>query len=548
MYNQRTAMGKFKPIYLVPIAWILYFLILWPNLFYENAHGLFATSTEIWADWVVHLTYASRFERFPPAFWFDNHPLFDGIALKYHFLMNLVSGLLLRIGFSRVWAQLVPTLLCTTALCGLLFTFYRRLMSSPQKAAAGLTLFFLGGGLGFWWFLQDWMQPGAGLEALLYAGKGYATRAETQLKFGSLFTHLLLPQKPLQLGAVAGLGIFLTLLSWAKRDRGPAPSLRAQLGLGILIGLMPIIHVHAFLVISAACAIFGVRHRRQWKAFLPVLIGGAALTVTTLLLFHRQSFSGSFMAWQPGWLAYTDGRQSIGFVGFWLLNWSVFLPLVILGIWKSEATRHFFTYLGFGAFVAANFIRFQPWDWDNTKIFFWAYLLLIPAVIEALAWIEARKLLVYRVTAGMLFLLMTATGLIECARHLPGKAIPYVLWNREEIELSNFLRSRIKYSDRVLVADHHHDWASALCGAQILLGFPGWIWSTGIDYHERQSDLRSIFEGRPQAIDLLNHYKVTYAVINDTTRASYKVNQVFFDATFKLLLKSGSTAIYELSR
>src|SRR6185503_4572934 len=92
-----------------------------------------------------------------------------------------------------------------------------------------------------------------------------------------------------------------------------------------------------------------------------------------------------------GWVQ-TVGDFAAPFLGFWLLNFGVFVPLLLaltaICIWrayKSEARFSFKTNpsLAFLApaaflFLFACTVKSAPWEWDNIKIIIWAYLIVLP--------------------------------------------------------------------------------------------------------------------------------------------------------------------------
>ena len=52
-----------------------------------------------------------------------------------------------------------------------------------------------------------------------------------------------------------------------------------------------------------------------------------------------------------------------------------------------------------------------------------------------------------------------------------------------------------------------------LTGRRSLLGYPGWMWSRGLDYSQRSSEIQRIYSGGPAADALLRHYDVDYVLI-----------------------------------
>jgi hypothetical protein len=67
-----------------------------------------------------------------------------------------------------------------------------------------------------------------------------------------------------------------------------------------------------------------------------------------------------------------------------------------------------------------------------------------------------------------------------------------------------------------------------LTGRQSLLGYPGWIFSRGLDYTQREKDIAQIYEGAPAAEALLRKYHVEYVLIGPAERTTLKVNDPFW--------------------
>jgi hypothetical protein len=263
-----------------------------------------------------------------------------------------------------------------------------------------------------------------------------------------------------------------------------------------------------------------------------------------LLLFHSKSLSERFVGWEPGWL--TGRSAGPGFCFFWWLNWSVFLPLALWAVAKTRARREPLFWAALVLFTLASLIRFQPWDWDNTKIFAWSYFLLAPAVIEALSpWWENEQR-GSRVLVSVLFLSMTLTGFLELSRLLRTERNTYVMFNPAEVTLARTLVPLLTPGDRVLVVDDHHDWVSALAGGQILAGYDGWLGSWGFHYEKQKRDVATMFGGGEEARRLIREYGITYAVISPDKMSRYKTDEPFFHG-YPLVHELAGIRVYRIS-
>ncbi len=60
------------------------------------------------------------------------------------------------------------------------------------------------------------------------------------------------------------------------------------------------------------------------------------------------------------------------------------------------------------------------------------------------------------------------------------------------------------------------------------MGYPGHIWTHGLEFAQRQAEIRRIYSGAPDAAQLLQNYKIDYAVVGPLERLELTVNEPFF--------------------
>ncbi|MEN8175610.1 MAG: hypothetical protein ABFS23_07595 [Pseudomonadota bacterium] len=538
---------------LIPAVLSVGFLWLWPHLFFEDATGIHSGSRTVWADFAIHLTYAQRFAQFPPGLWFDHQPLYFGAPFDYPFITGLISGLLLRATDSEVVAMLAPSMVAAAALPWLVYGFLRVTDLRPSWAAAGTLVFYLAGGLGWTTVLSGGTYTPPVLEASMVEG--------TLFKFGRL-VHLLLPQRALQFGLPLGLLVIIGLARWLRSSQKAGdgnPPIGFQILLGCAAGLLFSVHVHSFLAVAAASAAMlgvalapwppggsdaGALHRLRWVAgFAPFAIAASAVSLGLYFYFAGEVREG-FLHPDPGWLA----NDFLSWLGLWWANGGIFYfaaayALFTPRLWRSRVALSL-SLAGWILFGALNLVRFQPWDWDNTKLELWAFLLLLPAVMLLMqSWWNARKA---RPAVLLVLFSLLPTGMLDLHHLVSFERHTYRLWSAEQQQLARRFRDLAEPVDLVVVADRAHDWVSALAGRQILLGWIGSLWAYGIDTTERRAEVRTIFQGGERAADLLGRYDVRWVVIDDDARRNYQADETFFANRFRLALRQGDTRIYEV--
>lgn len=508
--------GKFA----IPVGFTLFFWWVTPHLIYDRNGDLFSGHPNVWGDWSAHFAYTAHFAFKPVSLWFTNNPIFVGGKLHYPFLFNLFSSLLVRTGVEIGAALQITSFLTMSGSVWLLYFFFRKVTG---RGGLALGLIFLGGGLGWALYLRDLFTGGNLFDSLLFPPREYGHLHELGLAVGGALPCLWFPQRSLTLAVVASVPFFAVLAS------SEAPRREKQIACGLLAGLLPLIHVHTLLCVVVLLGCFVVEKRKTALAFLPTIfsfLGTAALCWVT---YHHDSPGTSFLTFQPWWLAGNPGTAAnrMGWIVFWIWNWSLFLPLVISTfVWVRPVRARFMVAAGALLFLVANFIRFQPWDWDNTKIFFWAYVFMIPAAIQALEKIAARKR--GALIMGVALAVLLGTGFLDAMRFFSPHRTSFLFFSRAEQRWGKRLREAIPPTAVVLTSNDAHDWVVSLAGRQVVMGYPGWLWSYGLPGVEREQEVKAFFANLPGGEKFLEKYGVTHITLDQKMRTAYGVDEKRF--------------------
>ena len=77
------------------------------------------------------------------------------------------------------------------------------------------------------------------------------------------------------------------------------------------------------------------------------------------------------------------------------------------------------------------------------------------------------------------------------------------------------------------------------------MGYPGHIWTHGLEFVQRESEIKRIFGGAPDASSLIDSYRVDYAVVGPQERNVTAVKDRFF-AQFEKIGEIGGYALYKV--
>jgi hypothetical protein len=329
------------------------------------------------------------------------------------------------------------------------------------------------------------------------------------------------------------------------------------------------IHVHSFIAVAVTTAVMitatllPVRNDRLfvphgldlWRPLwlVPFALTATLTSVSLLLWLSGGAIRQGFLQYDPGWMA-TDFAD---WLWLWWSNGGVYYLVAAYAtltprLWRSRFAAAC-AVSGWLVFAVINLVRLQPWDWDNTKLEIWAFVLLLPAVMLLLqSWWQAAatapRLIGRLAHAATLIvaLSLVPTGLLDLKQLLSFEKHTSVMWSSEDRELASTFRELASPGEVVLTVDQAHDWVSGLAGSQILLGFTGWLWSYGIETGPRQNEVRVMFQGGQAGRQLLQHYRVAWAVLDDEARRRYGANDDYFASRYRVALRRGDTVVYDL--
>lgn len=526
-------------------AWGGFLWYVWPRLFYATSEGIFAGERAIWGDWAGHLGGSAVFAFRPVTLWFQNHPLFYGQAFNYPFASSMISGLLMRWGVDRVLAMVVPSLITSLVLLGVLYYFYKNILKSRRQAYLAITLFFMSGGLGFLYYVSDAFHAGT-LDAWLFPMKEYTFLEDRGIHFRNIFPAELFPQRSFLLGLTVALLLLLVLTKWLSDPSDRVFPLKFFL-LGFPAGLLMIVHTHTYMAMVLICLCLAVSGgAASMKRMLPFALGAALVSLWLYLSLHGQSRPSRWFGLEWGWMSNNQRSGILAFLKFWLMNWSLILPLALWGtIWMHDY-RHPLVMAGWLLFVLCNIIRFQPWNWDNTKLLTWSYLLLVIPVVRVLSALWKKPYRFLRLGVVLMAGILVFSGGLELMRLFQTGRTTHKMWEPSKIDMAVKLQKILHPDETVLTDDDHLNWVACLAGGQILMGFRGWLWSYGIDYHERENEIRAMYSGMPEAESLFEKYHVRYAVLSPSAREHFGGNDLYFLSKYRMVMQDRDTRVFDV--
>jgi hypothetical protein len=329
-------------------------------------------------------------------------------------------------------------------------------------------------------------------------------------------------------------------------------SVRRMIAAGVVAGLLPLVHAHSFVVVMVVGACLALMpYWRAWAALgiaallFRILIGlayafqtpasatvillsalvimlGLALILWRLLPpAHRRLWltffivaslvalpqmwwsthnsavnAAKFFEWQFGW---DHGEENVAW--FWFKNTGLFIPLTIAALlWRTEkgplvSRKLLLFFLPFTlCFIVPNLTKMAPWIWDNIKVLFYWWLASAPLVALLLARLWRQGGL-KRAMAVTLFACVTFAGALDVTAIVLSSA-KFGVFDASGITFAELVKRDVP-PEAIVIHAPVHNHPVFLTGRRSLMGYPGHVWTHGLEYVQRESEIKRVYAGAP---------------------------------------------------
>jgi hypothetical protein len=536
-------------------AWTALLIFLFSRVvMYVPNDGLHTSPANNYGDLPFHLSVITSFaygNNLPP-----ENPIFAGGKFTYPFLIDFLTAVFIRLGADWRVAFFLENLALGLALIGLLNFLTYRLTNNRLAARLAPVIFLFNGGLGFLNFFQDLGQemskPASNFFALMtHLPRTYTMNAELligaakyPLRWGNVFTTLLIPQRSMLFGLpLVAMIIALWWMAWGEGEMPSEDRKRHLIAAGVLAGFLPMLHAHGFFaVMLASVAMALLFFSLEWLFFF--LPAGVIALPQALYLSGtgvRSTLFKPHLWWETG-----EGNSPLI---FWAVNAGVFIVLLLLG-WGAQklstaGLRKF--YLPFLIwFILPNVVLLAPWPWDNIKVLIYWALASVPLVALAIAFLWQQSGAVARLVAAIAVVLLTLSGGLDVLR-AASPAENVGLYSQADLNAATAIINATPPRARVLHAPIHNS-VIALTGRQSLMGYPGHLWTHGIDYGSRETEVQTIYKGGAIAMELMSKHKIDFVVIGPVERANLQPDENFFATSYAKVVDESGYRVYRIKQ
>ena len=525
-----------------------------PSHTLRELNGAMYTGQCTYGDMNMHLGFITSIANqgtFPP-----EYSILPGEPLNYPFLCDSVSSSLYLFGTPLRVAYMLPMFFAFAQVFAGFWFLASEILKKTSKTALAFTFFFLNGGFGIIYFLDNLVKDPENFTRIFTAFYNTPTNlvnsgtSYSNIRWTNSMVDMMLPQRATLFGWVMLMAALWLLYTAVFENGGKWYFLAA----GIVAGLIPMVHTHSYFAVGliAVCWIIYsvIKNRFSGKIILSWAMFGIpalALSIPQLMLWTFNAVGESFVRFNYDWCNSTDNP-----IWFWVKNIGIVLLLLPAAFISADSKKKALYSGALLIFIIAEFIAFQPNTYDNNKLLLVWYILTAIIVADFCVNIyEKLKVIKGRVILAILLItISTNAALLSIAREVVSGERPYSyqLYGSDAVSACKWIEDNTEPDSLFLCNNNHNNAVASLTGRNIFCGAGTFLYFHGIGYSEKEAVLKDIFEGRKDFEDARVEYGIDYVYISSYERANYRCTNLIsmLEAQYPVVYSKGEVTIYDV--
>lgn len=597
------AFSHSKSLWLVLALWVFYCWLVFHSFHWED--GKIFSSQATYGDMSMHLSFITSLARqgtFPP-----DYSLLPGVRLSYPFLSDSISSSLYLLGAPLWLSYCLPMQLAGAQVFFGGWLLLRALSGGRRKGIFAWSLFFFNGGLGLMYFLGSGLEGFTRIFTAFYETP--TNYSAGNIRWVNVVADMLLPQRAtlfgwavlfpclyllyraafrgkrqyfplvgglagalpmihthsfLALALVCGAWLTVGLCRAQRLGRLAASFGKAMILLGLIAMALLYDGLPAGLRQENSPPIWGVflLGMAIWAAALGTMIfrqvcrgrGGRLLRTWGLLLLitcllalpqlftwtFRQVSNGSMVRGHLGWAI-----GEVEYLWFYLKNMGLVAILAAVGLLLATP-RTFAKYCpAMVIWFVAEFVEFQPNDYDNNKLLYVGFLFLCCAAADCLERLlgKLQRQGAKNCAAAALAALLAVPAVLTLGREAVAS---YEVYGNGAMDLAMFIDDQLPPSAVILTDQRHNNEAAALAGRNVVCGSPIYLFYHGLNYYGSEQAAKAMFEDPQGSRELFQRFRVDYVLVSDFERSSFQVDTAALDSMFPKEYDDGVRVLYRV--
>ena len=261
----------------------------------------------------------------------------------------------------------------------------------------------------------------------------------------------------------------------------------------------------------------------------------------------NQASQGGFVKLHFNWVN-NDGGLIDDYLWFWIKNIGPAALFIIPALIDSKKEQRMIAVGAFSIFAVAETIVFQPLVYDNNKLYYVWYLLMLPVVMRYLERIwegmKRMKLRGISLLAGAFVVCGLLSGSLTIAREWISD---YQLYSALEVEAMDYVDDNTPQDAVFLMGGQHNNAVSTLTGRKLVCGSDTFLYFHGLNYSQQKADAYAMLIDPAQNAALFDQYAVDYIYISNQERAQYPLDESLIASLYPLWYSHGDINIYAVS-
>ena len=472
---------------------------------------------------------------FPP-----DYSILPGSRLSYPFLVNSQSASMYMMGTPLRLSVIIPSMVMSIVCFASFYVFAKRIAKGKRAAALAFLLFFITGGLGFFYFLDD-----PQIFKQIFTGF-YLTptnHIEFNLRWVNVICDMMVPQRT----SLMGWSVLIPtmLLLWQGLKSGNRLHIAIA---GVMAGAMPMIHTHSFLALGILCfgwlvmGFFETVSIKDWIMRWVIFVIPVAILAAPQLFFWVFNQSQGFVKLHFDWVNESDPS-----IWFWIKNIGLPILLVIPAlIWGQR--KYGAWYVGaLMIFMVGVTFTFQPNYYDNNKLLLVWYMLtcVLAADYMVYIWDKLKGVSTRGILAAFVCITLFTSGILSIMREVNSNG-EYELFNSSHVKAAKCIEKATPTDVLFITGRQHLNAPAALAGRNIYVGSGVFLHFHGLGYQQREQEVNTMYTNKSESKVLMEKIGVDYAYLSSYERYHFGVDESFFEES-PLVYEGGEVMIFAIS-
>lgn len=551
--DEKSVMGDKIFLFLVLPITIIIAVLLTNHILAPYEGGGYGCGQCTFGDLQMHLGFVTSIAeqgKFPP-----NYVFLDGYTMNYPFFVDMLSSSLYLFGTSLRWAVLIPSYIISMLLIMGFYFLSHKVTGNKASSVLATVFFFFCGGFGFAYFMEGAKADHTAFTKIFTEYYKTPTNFnDNNIRWSNTICDMIIPQRT----TMAGWFMLMPTL-WLLIDAVKTKSRAQYITLGLLAGSMPMIHTHSFLALGMVSAVMFFAYiieektPEDKKTYFTnwVIFGGivAVMAAPQLLFwtFRQTSGNESFLKYQFNWVNHNDP-----YLWFYLKNWGITALFAVPAVLKANKDGKKLLCGCAFIFIIAELILFQPNEYDNNKLFYVVYMILLMAVSDWLVfmWDKLKGIPGRAYLAALVIIAGTLSGVLTIGRELKS-GNDYQTFTEDKIAMAEYIKENTPKDAVFLTSSYHLNPVPSLAGRNIYVGSSLYVYFHGLgdEYYKRTKALKQAYSGSYEnLIKFCKENNISYVYVGSNERNSndYTINYNTISRLEKIY-SAGEETLYKVN-